>query len=44
MKRRFSLLLAAILMVSLSACGANGQDTSTAPNVTAGQENNTVPA
>lgn len=43
MKRRFSLLLAVILVFNLSACGANGQDTSTAPNVTESRENNTGP-
>ena len=43
MKRRFSLLLAVILVLNLSACGANGQDKTTVSNVTAGRENNTVP-
>ncbi len=43
MKRRISLLLAVIIMFHLTACGANGQDTSTASNVTASRENNTVP-
>lgn len=43
MKRRFSLLLAVILVLHLSACGANGQDEPIVSNVTAGREDNTVP-
>ena len=43
MKRRISLLLVVILVFHLIACGANEQDTSTAPNVTVNRENNAVP-
>ena len=43
MKRRFSLLLAVILVLHLSACGANGQDEPIVSNVTAGRKDNTVP-